>query len=410
MGTRKPLTARVIERAKPKKHSYSIADSTRGLRVSVRPHGTKSFVFRYQLDKIDHAMTLGHVDDLTLEHARTQALAARTLLRQRIDPLTRRSAVQASNEAKAQASKAAQTTFGEVASLWLQTQAKHWSERHHRKTTSLVNTSLLHKLAKTPIAKVDRIKLLAVLRERYDDGKRESARTARSIAGSIIEFAKSTDVLPATHPNAARELIGDKLLKKSPVTHRPALPQAQVGAFLLALDAAKQSQRISAQVHAATLTCMLTASREGAIRTMRWKHLKGSVWSVPAEDMKSKRPFTTFIPALALGAIKALPKGKPDDYVFKSPVTKVALSSNTLRLTLHRLGFPFTAHGFRSLITDWAHEQGRWHPEVVAKVLDHKLPELQAAYLRSDFNSQRQELLAAFADWCVGQLSEAARA
>ena len=153
MGAKRALTARVIERAKPKQYTYSIADTTRGLRVSIRPHGTKTFIYRYQLDKTEHSMTLGHIDDMTLEDARKLANEARKLTRQRFDPLeVRRAQVQAEIVAEQQAEAAGFYRFGEVALAWLASREKHWSERHHRKPASLLNTSLLHKLSKVPIA------------------------------------------------------------------------------------------------------------------------------------------------------------------------------------------------------------------------------------------------------------------
>ena len=75
------------------------------------------------------------------------------------------------------------------------------------------------------------------------------------------------------------------------------------------------------------------------------------------------------------------------------------MAENTLRITLHRLGFEVTAHGMRSLITDVLNEVG-FNPDAIERQLHHdEKNKVRAAYLRSDFFDYRVSMMQWWADW-----------
>ena len=63
-----------------------------GLYLQVSSSGTRSWLFRYSVDRRARAMGLGSVELVSLAEARDRALAARRLLLDGIDPLDQRRA------------------------------------------------------------------------------------------------------------------------------------------------------------------------------------------------------------------------------------------------------------------------------------------------------------------------------
>ena len=64
------------------------------------------------------------------------------------------------------------------------------------------------------------------------------------------------------------------------------------------------------------------------------------------------------------------------------------------------MGFKVTLHGFRSLITDVLTENG-FNADAVERQLDHREKNsVRAAYLRTQFERHRREMMQWFADWC----------
>ena len=84
------------------------------------------------------------------------------------------------------------------------------------------------------------------------------------------------------------------------------------------------------------------------------------------------------------------------------------MAENTLRLAMHRLGFPVTAHGFRSLMTDVLNENG-FHPDAIERQLQHTdRNRTRSAYLRSNFMEERKKMIQWYADWCDSQATDMA--
>jgi integrase len=182
---------------------------------------------------------------------------------------------------------------------------------------------------------------------------------------------------------------------------------------------------------------ILTASRTGEVRGMRWREvdLKANVWVVPADRMKAAK--THRVP-LSPAAIAVLDKVQPlmrtmDDLVFPSGRTNVAgslqdgpvsaggkltaLSDMALSEVVRRMneggaehslprwrdaeGRAVVPHGFRSTFRDWAGETRPDGREVVEAALAHSVRDkAEAAYARSDLLAKRRPLMDAWGEQC----------
>src|SRR3954454_10713484 len=117
--------------------------------------------------------------------------------------------------------------------------------------------------------------------------------------------------------------------KVKPVRHRPALPWQRMGEFMAALG------KRSGAAPLALRFAILTASRTGEVRGMRWREvdLDAKVWTVPGERMKAGRMHRVPLSPAALAVlaeVRPLIRG-PGDLVFPGtggtkPLSDMALS------------------------------------------------------------------------------------
>lgn len=391
LGDRQCKTAKAGE-------SVRYLNDGNGLRLQIRPDGAKYWMLRYLLGGRESTAGLGPYPEISLEEARKKAAKARTLIADGIRPAVERKVRVARNIAKAEA------TFEVVAEEWLARNKSHWSGHHHERNAGLVRRILLPKLGGLPMEEITEQILLSVLREAYDSGIKESARRARGVASQVFAYAK--DTYRATH-NPARELAGNRSLKKPEVRHFEALKPAQVGAMLRKLDESEAEP----VTRAALLLMLYTGLRDYSVRGAQWKEidLEAGIWTVPGSRMKSRREHRVSLPRQAVKALEGLGEihgSKPESFVFPSWGKNGFLAENTLRTALHRMGFKVTAHGFRSLITDLLNESG-FNSDAIERQLDHQSKDkVRAAYLRSEWMDYRRTMMQWLADWMDSQRKE----
>ena len=185
------------------------------------------------------------------------------------------------------------------------------------------------------------------------------------------------------------------------VRHHPALPYADMGAFM-------QELRQRTGVAAAALEfAILTAARTCEVLGANWDEfdLKAKVWTIRADRMKSGREHRVPLSAPAASVLKRMQNVRQNDNVFPGDRT-AALSNMALLMLLRRMGHDFlTVHGFRSTLRDWAAERTNFPNEVAEMALAHVVSgKAEAAYRRGDLFEKRRKLMEAWAAYCdVGQ-------
>jgi integrase len=367
-----------------------------GLRLRVRPNGSRHWIFRYRFGDLEKSTSLGPYPEVSLKAARQRLPAMRALVRDGRDPVVVRRAE------KAQGVKAVQSTFGAVAREWLQHNQASWSPHHYERNEGLVRRYLLPALDGLPITLIAEPYLFQVLKKVYDSGIQESARRTRSVAAQIFSYGRATHQCTG---NPARDMADNPYFKKPAVKHFKALPQADVPDLLVALAARGAKQKLSLTTIGGILMVLYTGQREFSVRAARWAEIdfEKGLWTIPAERMKSRREHVVPIPRqldAILREVEPLTYRGPESFIFSSRSKTGHLAENTLRLALHRSGFPVTIHGMRSLITVVLNENG-FNPDWVEKQLDHQEKnQVRAAYLRTKFLDQRVTMMQWFADWC----------
>ncbi len=398
MAGEKLLTEAACKAAKAKKDMYYLNDGG-GLRLRIKPNGSRSWIYRFRIDGNENTNSLGTYPQVSLQIARTKLVGAKQHVAKGDNPSTANRIAKANQVIKGQA------TFGVMSREWLEHNKPDWSPHHYERNMGLLNRYLLPDLEKLPIDAIKEAYLFTVLKTAYDKGAKESARRARAVAAQVFSHARNTH---RGTINPARDMADNQYFKKPPVQHFTALPQNKVGELIKALNITGHDQKLDAKTVCALKLAIYTGLRDNSIRGAVWGEVDfdSQMWTIPSKRMKSGREHQVPLPKQAIDALLSI---KPqtfrnqDSNIFPGGGKHKIMSENTLRLALHRLGFKVTAHGMRSLITDVLNENG-FNYDAIERQLDHsEKNKVRRAYLRTNFMDERINMMQWFADWCDDQ-------
>lgn len=391
------LTAQSVKHAAPGR--YGDGD---GLYLLVRTPETAFWIFRYtragKMREMGLGRARGEKNVVTLKAAREAANKLHVLVRSGRDPLADRDAAAAVAKAEAQTAVVKAITFRAVAEGYIRAHAAGWSNAKHGAQwhATLVAYAYPH-FGDVAVADVATEHVLAALEPIWRT-KPETAARVRGRVESVLDYAKARGWRDGENPATWRgHLI--KLLpsraKVAPVQHHPALPYAEIGAFMAKLRALPG---IGAQALELTI---LTAARSGETLGAVWAEfdIVERAWTVPAARMKAKREHRVPLsdPALALLAemAKLRTTEDPAAYVFPGQGWNRPLSVMAMTMVLRRMKRgDITVHGFRSAFRDWAAEKTSVPNEVAEAALAHVVGDkVEAAYRRGDLFEKRRKLM-----------------
>ena len=142
---------------------------------------------------------------------------------------------------------------------------------------------------------------------------------------------------------------------------------------------------------------VLTAARSGEVRGAVWTEMyrDGSVWTLPATRMKTKREHRMPLCRRALEILDAARRlGDGSPFVFPSVQPGKQLGDMMLSGLLKDLKIAAVPHGFRSSFRDWAAEETNHPREVIEAALAHVVRDrVEPAYARSDLFERRRILM-----------------
>jgi len=385
-----PLTDTAIRAARPKEKPYKLADSG-GLFLYVAPKGGKLWRMKYRHAGKEGLLSFGPYPAVSLKAAREKRDEARRQIEGDRNPAVEK------RRQEARARLEAATTFKAVADEVI---AKAEKEGKAPSTLRAAQRylSLLRKLHASPVADIEPIELLEVLRPLEAKGRHETALKTRAFAGRVFRHAVLTARAKA---NPAEALRGALTAPK--VTHLAAiLEPAQVGALMRAIEGydGQPSTRLALQLMAHLFV------RPGELRQARWSEIdfEAAVWRIPAARMKMKREHVVPLSRQALEAfrqVQAIHPGGP--FVFPSLGSlDRPMSENTLNAALRRLGYAkgeMTSHGFRAMASTLLNESGKWTPDAIERALAHADSDgVRAAYHRGAHWQERVKMMRWWSD------------
>ncbi|EGP4144208.1 tyrosine-type recombinase/integrase [Salmonella enterica] len=392
------LTDTEIKKAKPTEKEFTLWDGD-GLFLRIKPSGKKIWHLGYTvpLTKKRAKMSLGFYPYLTLAQARALRDEYLSLLAQGIDP-------QSHNEQKAQALKdATEHTFQTVAKKWLDEKIKTSgiSQDHAKDIWRSLERNIFPTLGDIPIKEIRPKMLKQHLDPIEQRGVLETLRRIISRLNEIFRYAATEELIEF---NPADNLT--QRFSKPKKQNMPALPPSELPRFISAL--ANASIRLETRMLIEWQ--LLTWVRPGEAVRARWADIDidNSVWNIPAEFMKMKRPHKVPLSKEALRILESMrPISSHREWIFAS--TKSPLShmhEQTANAAIIRMGFggELVAHGMRSIARTAAEETGKFRTEVLEASLAHsKKDEIIAAYNRAEYLSERAVLMQWWADYVQTQ-------
>ena len=392
-----------VEVAKAK--GPAVLHDGRGLYLRVSPTGSKSWVFRFQLDGKRRDMGLGPFPDISLAEARGNASAHRKQRHEGIDPLDAKAAQRQAQRL----SVAKGRTFREVAEEFIGRNEAGWRNAKHRQQwVNTLQTYAYPTLGELPVSAIDPGFVVQVLDPIWTE-KPETASRVRGRIEAVLDAATVRGFRQGPNPaqwkgNLAHILPARAKVRK--VARHAALPLDGMPGFLAAL---RGREGMSARALEYTI---LTVARTGEALGAKWGEidLAAKVWTVPAERMKAGREHRVPLSDAALTVLEKvrplalMRDGKPDPTapVFPGPRRALPMSNMVLLMLLRRMKRDdLTAHGFRSTFSDWAAERTAYPREVVEMALAHTVEnKVERAYRRDDLFDKRRRLMADWAGFC----------
>jgi integrase len=387
------LNGLAISRAK---QSGMYADGG-GLYLQVTGPEARSWVYRYARDGKTRYMGLGSLNAVSLAEARTRAAEARRLASAGIDPISARDGQRDAERVEA----AKQVTFAAAAEAFIKAHKTGWRSAKHGDQWRNTLATYVHPLVGAlPVQQIDAGLVVRVLEPIWTT-KPETASRVRQRIEAVLDAATARGHRSGENPARWRGHLENLLparAKVKRVRHHPALPYAELGAFMAEL------RRQDGLAGRAMELLILTATRTTECIAARWSELglDEALWTIPAERIKAGRLHRVPLAPAALALLRRLAQARIGEFVFPGRPGK-PMSNGALLALLRRMErTDLTVHGFRSTFRDWAAEQTNFSREVAEMSLSHAIGDkVEAAYRRGDLLEKRRRLMEAWATFAA---------
>lgn len=386
-----PLTDVQIRAAKASGKQTKLSDGG-GLQLWVGVDGSKRWRLAYRANGSQKLLAIGVYPAVGLKAAREARDNAKKLLAAGQDPAV------AKKTARIARSAATANTFDLIAAELLE--KKRRELKAHR---TVAKFEWLLSLARPiigarPISEIAAPEILAVLRGIERRGKHESARRLRATIGAVFRYAIATGRAQSDPTGALKGALITPV-----VQHRAAIIEpAAFGGLLRAIDKYDGAPETRAGLQLLALTFV----RPGELRSAEWQDfdLGDSVWSIPADRMKMRRPHRVPLASQAIRILEGIRAITGDGrFVFPSIRSRErCMSENTINAALRRLGFTkdeMTGHGFRATASSMLNESGLWGADAIERQLAHvDNDSVRRAYARAEFWDERVRMMSWWAD------------
>ncbi len=369
-----------------------------GLYLRVSKAQTKSWVFRFTLNKRKRDMGLGPWPLISLSNARTKAEECRQLLYEGVDPIDERAA----KKSKSKREKAAQVTFKECAERYIDSHKAGWKNaKTPAQWASSLESYAFPVFGDMAVQTVD-VGLVMEVLEPIWAVKPETASRVRRRIEAVLNWAKGRKYRSGDNPATWKGNLDALLPARATVrkvTHFPAMEYGELPDFMVRLGMMDGISSIGLEF------LILTACRTGEAREAIWDEfdLKNRMWTVPAERMKAGKEHRVPLSDAALSALAKLQKNNPSKYILPGRDSARPISNMTFLALLRRMGrSDVTAHGFRSTFKDWVSEETDYRGEVSEMALAHVVSDAtEAAYRRGSLFKKRVQLMNDWAEFCM---------
>ena len=192
--------------------------------------------------------------------------------------------------------------------------------------------------------------------------------------------------------------ILELLPKNGGVKHHAFAPHAEVAATLHKIrDAdAPLATRLALEF------VILTAARGAEVRSARWDQidLEARVWTVPAENAKTRRDHRVPLSPEAMAVLdRARELSGGIGLIFPGKGRR-QVGGTTMRMLVKAADPTLTVHGFRSSFRSWCADTGV-DRETAEAALAHVVAGVEGAYQRSDLHERRRPVMDVWGDYAT---------
>ena len=385
------LTTRYVETVK----TEGLHGDGGNLFLKVGDGGSKSWMFRHQVNGKVRKYGLGPFITVSLADARQRAEVIRKQLLDGIDP---REVQRAEKEAAAVA-QANSISFDDATAAYIKSHQAGWkSDKHAAQWQATLSTYASPVFGKLPVSAIDTGMVMRVL-EPIWASKNETAHRVRGRIEAVLSWAKVRGYRSGENPATWRDNLKHLLPARNKVhkiEHHAALPYAELPAFMRDLR-----ERFGVAALALEFA-ILTATRTSETLNAAWSEFDNAIWTIPPERMKADREHSVPLCDRGLAIVQQMQTVRSGEFVFPGAKRGRPLSNMAMLTTLRRMDRgDLTAHGFRATFKTWATEKTSYQREVIEVALAHTIGgKVEKAYQRGDLLEKRRQLMDAWAAFC----------
>lgn len=370
----------------------------------ISPSGRRSFRLKYRLDGKENSMLLGVYPVHSLKEAREEALKAKKLINDGINPNKEREKI------KQKRIEESQDTFKRIAEDWFSFKKPGWSEERQNTVRRVLEKRLYPCIGDMSIKEITQPQILNALNHIVNQGHYSVVKRARQFADKVFVFAISegkADRNPATG-------LEYRLPSPPKTKHRPAIiSPKKLGTLLLGIDAYEGGGKSVVKYALRLMPLVFVRSKE--LRFAEWKNIDWdeSQYYVGDEKMKMKEEHVVPLSRQAIKILKDVHRftGK-GRYVFPSrdslerPIGRGSMS-RALKLIIPEK--EMSVHGFRATARTMLREQLKQPVDWIETQLAHASRDpLAGAYDRAIYLEDRREMMQKWADYLDQLKQEAA--
>jgi integrase len=344
-------------------------------------------------------MGLGTYPEMGLAQARRDAMEARALLAQKIDPIEHRNAAVpelADTDTTPTFAQAVQQVFASISPGFRN--AKHRAQ--------WINTLETYAVPHIGSKRVDQLTTADIARVLHPIwlSKPETAGRVKQRCDRVMTWCVANEFATTNPVSSVSALLPKQKSKADRVVNFPAVAWRNLPPVCAQLFPFKSKS----MGREALQFLILTAARSGEVRGAKWSEFDFGtrVWAIPAARMKANRPHRIPLSGQAIAVLERRAQTSLGGDLVFSVRTGKPISDMTLTKVLrdHKVpsdvdGRIATAHGFRSSFRDWASENG-YPRDFAERALAHTIKNAtEAAYHRTDQLEQRRDMMQAWADF-----------
>lgn len=360
---------------------YSDDDGS-GFHVRVDGEGRKYFVLRTYVGGKRRDIAIGSTKRMTLSAAREKARAKR----QEIEA--------------GETGPAVVPTFARAAELAHSARTEGYrNAKHVTQWLSTLQTHANPVIGDKNIDKVTRADVVRILSPIWLTTP-ETARRVLQRLDRVMRWAVGNNHRKERiDMDLVRDALPKQPTKRLATRRMPAVDWREVPAFW-----AEIPMSVSAPIIRLGLSLLIqTVVRPGNIALAKRSQfdLDSKTWVIPAAEMKMQVQHRVALTDEAVALVRSAMA--MHDHELLITMDGSAISPDTLRMMMRRMGHTATPHGFRSTFKDWA-RKARWDDDLSEDALAHlDQNAVRAAYAREDLLEERRPMMQAWAAHLAGR-------